>query len=71
MNSASVPPEELSADASRAAVTLRQLAATASRRNDRWYRRALAAGMAHLDLQDPDQLDLLRRYGPYLTNVRV
>jgi uncharacterized membrane protein len=71
VDSGSLPPEELSADASQAAVKLRQLAATAARRNDRWYRRALAAGMAHLDLQDPDQLDLLRRYGPFSTNVRI
>jgi hypothetical protein len=70
-NSASLPPEELPADAGQAAIKLRQLAATASRRNDRWYRRAMAAGMAHLDLQDPDQLDLLRRYGPFSTNVRI
>jgi hypothetical protein len=60
VNSASLPPEELPAGASQAAVTLRQLAATASRGNGSRYRRALAASIAHLDLQDPDQLDLLR-----------
>jgi uncharacterized membrane protein len=71
VSSDSSSPEELPADASQAAVELRRLAATASRRNDPWYRRALAAGIAHLDLQDPGQLDLLRRYGPFSTNLRV
>jgi hypothetical protein len=71
VGSGSSPPEDLSADASQAAVELRRLAATASRRNDPWYRRALTAGMAHLDLQDPAQLDLLRRYGPFSINLRV
>ena len=71
VSSGSSSPEGLPADASQAAVELRRLAATASRRNDPWYRRALAAGIAHLDLQDPDQLDLLRRYGPFSTNLRI
>jgi hypothetical protein len=71
VNSASLPPEELPARASQAAVTLRRLAATASRGNGSRYRRALAAGSAHLDLQDPDQLDLLRWYGPFSTDLRV
>jgi hypothetical protein len=71
VNSASLPPEELSADVSQAAVTLRQLAATASRGNGSRYRRALAATIAHLDLQDPDQCNLLRRYGPFSTDLRV
>jgi uncharacterized membrane protein len=71
VNSASLPPEQLPASASQAAVTLRRLAATASRGNGSRYRRALAAGSAHLDLQDPDQLDLLRWYGPFSTDLRV
>jgi hypothetical protein len=71
VNSASLPPEELPASVSQAAVTLRQLAATAARRNGSRYRRALAASTAHLDLQDPEQRDLLRRYGPFSTNLRV
>jgi uncharacterized membrane protein len=71
VNSASLPPEDLPAGVSQAAVTLRQLAATAARGNGSRYRRALAASTAHLDLQDPDQLDLLRRYGPFSTNLRV
>jgi hypothetical protein len=52
-------------------VTLRQLAATASRGNGSRYRRALAATIAHLDLQDPDQCNLLRRFGPFSTDLRV
>ena len=71
VNSASLPPEELPADVSQAVVTLRRLAATASRGNGSRYRRALAAGLAHLDLQDPDQFNLLRRYGPFSTDLRV
>jgi hypothetical protein len=47
------------------------LAATASRGNGSRYRRALAAGIAHLDLQDPDQCHLLRRFGPFSTDLRV
>ena len=71
VNSASLPPEELPAGVSQAAVTLRQLAATAARRSGSRYRQALAASTAHLDLQDPEQLDLLRRYGPFSTNLRI
>jgi hypothetical protein len=71
VNSASLPQEELPTRASQAAVTLRRLAATAARGNGSRYRRALAAGSAHLDLQDPDQLDLLRRYGPFSTDLRI
>ena len=71
VNSASVAQEDLPAGVSQAALTLRQLAATASRRNGSRYQRALAASVAHLDLQDPDQLDLLRRFGPFSTDLRV
>jgi uncharacterized membrane protein len=71
VNSASLPPQELPAGASQAAVTLRQLAATASRRNGSRYRRALTASTAHLDLQDPNQLDLLRRFAPFSTDLRI
>ncbi|MDP9208978.1 MAG: YibE/F family protein, partial [Actinomycetota bacterium] len=71
VNSASLPPEELPADVSQAAGTLRRLAATASRGNGSRYRRALAAGIAHLDLQDRDQFNLLRCYGPFSTDLRV
>jgi hypothetical protein len=71
VNSASRSPEELPAGASKAAVELRRLAATASRRNGSRYRRALTASTAHLDLQDSDQLDLLRRFGPFSTDLRI
>jgi hypothetical protein len=71
VHSASLPPEELPADVSQAAVMLRQLAVTASRGNGSRYRRALAATIAHLDLQDPDQCNLLRRVGPFSTDLRV
>jgi hypothetical protein len=36
-----------------------------------WYRRVQVAGLAHLDLQDPDQLDLLGQYGPFSTDLRI
>jgi uncharacterized membrane protein len=71
VDSGSLSPEDLSADVSQAALKLRQLAATASRRSDPWYRRALAADLAHLDLQDPDQLDLLRQYGSFSIDLRI
>ena len=71
VNSASLAPEELPAGASQAAVELRRLGATASRRNGSRYRRALTASTAQLDLQDPDQLDLLRRFGPFSTDLRI
>ena len=71
VNSASLAPEELPAGANQAAVELRRLAATASRRNGSRYRRALTASTAQLDLQDPNQLDLLRRYGPFSTDLRI
>jgi uncharacterized membrane protein len=62
-------PEGLPADARRAAGELERLAATA--RAGAWYRRALRGTAASLDLRDPGQLDLLRRYGPYSTDTRV
>ena len=71
VNSAALSPVELPVGARPAAAELRRLAATASRRNGSRYRRALAASTAHLDLQDPNQLDLLRRYGPFSTDLRI
>ena len=71
VNSASLAQEDLPAGAREAALTLRQLAATASRRNGSRYRRALTASTAYLDLQDPNQLDLLRRYGPFSTDLTL
>jgi uncharacterized membrane protein len=62
--------EALPTDARRAAIELKRLAAT-TRRSGSWYRNARAAGTASLDLRDPGQLDLLRRYGPFSTDGRV
>jgi uncharacterized membrane protein len=63
--------ETLPTDARRAAIELKRLAATAGRGGRRWYQRALTAGAALLDLQEPGQLDLLWRYGPCSINTRV
>ena len=62
--------EALPDDARRAAVELQRLAAT-RRSGGSWYRRALAAGSVRLDLREPGQLDLLRRFGPFSTDARV
>jgi hypothetical protein len=64
-------PEALPADARRAAVELKQLAAAPVAPAGSWYRRALAAGKLRLDLHDPHQLNLLRRYGPFSTDTQV
>ena len=62
--------EELPADARQAAAELERLAA-ADRRRGSWYRRSLPSGMTRLDLRDPDQLGLLRRYGPYSADTKI
>jgi YibE/F-like protein len=62
--------EALPADARRAAVELQHLGA-AVRGDAGWYRRALSAGAVRLDLRDPGQLELLRRFGPFSTDARV
>jgi uncharacterized membrane protein len=62
--------EELPADAKAAASRLRQLAADAQRGASR-LQRARSNGRVHLDLSQPEQLDLLRRYGPFTTDTRV
>ena len=67
----SLGPEALPADARRAAVELKQLAAAPGPNGGSWYRRALAAGRLRLDLDDPQQLSLLRRYGPFSTATQV
>ena len=36
-----------------------------------WLQRARTNGLVHLDLTQPEQLDLLRRYGPFATDTRV
>jgi hypothetical protein len=62
--------EELPAEVRTAAARLRQLAADAQR-GASWYQRARTRGLARLDLGRPDQLDLLRRYGPFTTHLQV
>jgi uncharacterized membrane protein len=62
--------EELPAEAKTAASRLRQLAADAQR-GASWYQRARTGGLVRLDLTQPEQLELLRRYGPFTTDARV
>jgi uncharacterized membrane protein len=62
--------EELPAPAKTAASRLRQLAADA-RRGASWYQRARAGGLVRLDLTHPEELELLRRYGPFTTDAKV
>jgi uncharacterized membrane protein len=62
--------EELPAEVKTAASRLRQLAADAQR-GASWYQRARTGGLVQLDLTQPEQLDLLRRYGPFTTDARV
>jgi hypothetical protein len=62
--------EELPAAARTAAARLRQLAADAQRAAS-WYQRARAGGLVRLDLGHPEELELLRRYGPFTTDAKV
>jgi uncharacterized membrane protein len=62
--------EELPAEIRTAAARLRQLAADAQR-GASWYQRVRTNGLVRLDLGHPDELDLLRRYGPFTTDTRV
>jgi uncharacterized membrane protein len=62
--------EELPAAAKTAASRLRQLAADAQR-GASWYQRARAGGLVRLDLTHPQELELLRRYGPFTTDAKV
>ena len=62
--------EELPAPARTAARRLKQLAADAQR-GASWYQRARAGGLVRLDLQQPEMLDLLRRYGAFTTDAKV
>jgi uncharacterized membrane protein len=62
--------EELPADVRTAAAQLRRLAADAQR-GASWYQRARTRGLVRLDLGQPDQLDLLRRFGPYSAHLQV
>jgi uncharacterized membrane protein len=62
--------EELPAMAKAAASRLRRLAADAQR-GASWLQRARTSGLARLDLTQPEELDLLRRFGPFATDARV
>jgi len=62
--------EELPAEVKRAASRLRQLAADAQR-GASWYQRTRTRGLVSLDLGHPEELELLRRYGPFTTDARV
>ena len=62
--------EELPAAAKTAASRLRQLAADAQR-GASWYQRARTGGLVRLDLSRPEELELLRRYGPFTTDAKV
>ena len=62
--------EELPTAAKTAAARLRQLAADAQR-GASWYQRARATGLVRLDLDRPEQLELLHRYGPFTSDARV
>jgi hypothetical protein len=62
--------EEPPSEARTAAARLRQLAA-AAQRGASWYQRARTNGLVRLDLSQPDELDLLRCYGPFTTNAKA
>jgi uncharacterized membrane protein len=62
--------EELPAEVRTVASRLRQMAADAQR-GASWYQRARTGGLVRLDLTQPEQLELLRRYGPFTTDARA
>jgi hypothetical protein len=62
--------EELPTMVKTAAARLRQLAADAQR-GASWYQRVRTGGLVRLDLGHPEELELLRRYGPFTTDTRV
>src|SRR4029450_8372768 len=62
--------EERPTAARTAAARLRQLDADAQRGAPR-FQRARTRGLVRLDLSHPEELDLLRRYGPFTTDTRV
>jgi hypothetical protein len=62
--------EELPASARTAAARLRKLDADALRDASR-FQRARTRGLVRLDLSHPEELDLLRSYGPFTTDTRV
>jgi uncharacterized membrane protein len=62
--------EELPTEAKTAASQLRRLA-TDAQRGASWYQRTRTRGLVSLDLGRPEELELLRRYGPFTTDARV
>ena len=62
--------EELPAQAKTAAVRLRKLA-TDAQRGASWLQRARTNGLVRLDLTQAEELELLRRYGPFTTDTKV
>jgi hypothetical protein len=62
--------EDLPGSARTAAARLRQLDADAQRDASR-FQRARTRGLVRLDLSHPEELDLLRHYGPFTTDTRV
>jgi hypothetical protein len=62
--------DQLPDEAKSAASRLRPLAAGAQR-GASWLQRARTNGLVRLDLTQPEQLDLLRCYGPFATDTRV
>jgi uncharacterized membrane protein len=62
--------EELPASARTAAARLRRMDADAQRGASR-LQRARTRGLVRLDLSHPQELDLLRSYGPFTTDTRV
>ena len=66
-NGAGWATEELPGEVRTAAGRLQRLA-TDAQRGASWYQRARTRGLVRLDLGQPDQLDLPRRYGPFNTH---
>src|SRR5829696_4841029 len=62
--------EELPADARAAAGQLRRLA-TEAQQGASWFQRARTRGLVRLNLSHPEELNLLRRFGPFTTDTRV
>jgi hypothetical protein len=62
--------EDLPASARSAAVRLRRLDDDAQRGASR-FQRARTRGLVRLDLSQPEELDLLRSFGPFTTDTRV
>ena len=50
---------------------LLQVSGTIAQRGASWLQRARTGGLVRLDLTQPEQLALLRRYGPFAIDARV